>query len=124
MWTVVTVETFDSWFLALSEHEQTDVLAYIKLLEIKGANLGRPYVDTVKGANHIKHLKELRVQHKGTPYRVFFAFDPKRQAVLLCGGDKTGNKRFYKKMIPIAEKAFLQYLSESSNEARHGKTFI
>ena len=60
----------------------------------------------------VKNLKELRVQHKGKPYRVLFAFDPKRQAVMLCGGDKTGDKRFYDKMIPIAEREFIAHLEK------------
>lgn len=112
MWEVVTVEKFDSWFLSLTESEQTDVLAYVKLLEFKGPNLGRPYADTVNGSKKVKNLKELRVQHQGRPYRVFFAFDTKRQAVLLCGGDKTGDKRFYKDMIKIAEDEFLAHLNQ------------
>ena len=112
MWDVVTVEVFDSWFLSLSEPEQTDVLAYVKLLEVEGPNLGRPYVDSLADVKQVKNLKELRVQHQGKPYRVFFAFDPKRQAVLLCGGDKTGDKRFYKRMIPVAEREFIKHLSE------------
>ena len=116
MWDVVTVDEFDSWFLSLSEAEQIDVLAYVKLLEMQGPHLGRPYADSLVGVKRLKNLKELRVQHLGRPYRVFFAFDPKRQAVLLCGGDKTGDKRFYKKMIPIAEREFLRHLSEESNE--------
>ncbi len=112
MWNVVTVEGFDSWFLGLSEPEQTDVLAYVKLLEVEDPNLGRPYVDSLTEVKQVKNLKELRVQHQGKPYRVFFAFDPKRQAVLLCGGGKAGDKRFYKRMIPIAEREFLKHLSE------------
>ncbi|WP_331879716.1 type II toxin-antitoxin system RelE/ParE family toxin [Legionella adelaidensis] len=59
----------------------------------------------------VKNLKELRIQHQGRPYRVFFAFDPKRNAVLLCGGNKTGKKRFYDMMVPIAEQEFLNHLS-------------
>lgn len=74
MWNVVTVEGFDSWFLSLSEPEQTDVLAYVKLLEVEGPNLGRPYVDSLTDVKQVKNLKELRVQHQGKPYRVFFAF--------------------------------------------------
>ncbi|KTD29333.1 type II toxin-antitoxin system RelE/ParE family toxin [Legionella maceachernii] len=84
----------------------------IKLLEIKGPNLERPYVDSLNGTKKVKKLKELMIQHQGRSYRVFFAFDPERQAVLLCGGDKTGNKRFYDIMIPIAEQEFLNHLSE------------
>ncbi len=109
MWKVVTVDVFDQWFLALGEDEQVDVLATIKLLEWMGPALGRPYVDTLK-ASTLPNLKELRVQHRGKPYRVLFVFDPQRQAVLLCGGDKTGDKRFYKRMIPLAEREFAHYL--------------
>ena len=110
MWHVVTVDEFDNWFLLLTEEEQIDVLSYVKLLEVYGPNLGRPYADSIEGAKRVKNLKELRVQHRGRPYRVFFAFDPMRRAVLLCGGDKTGDNRFYKKMIPIAEREFLHHL--------------
>ena len=111
-WTVVTVEYFDVWFLGLGAAEQQDVLSAILVLEQFGPALGRPYVDSLKGTDTVKNLKELRVQHKGKPYRVFFAFDPLRQAVMLCGGDKTGDKRFYETMIPIAEREFLNYLQE------------
>lgn len=113
-WKVVTVEEFDTWFLALSEAEQVEVLSYVRLLEMKGPNLARPYADKLEGTKKVKNLKELCIQHRGCPYRVFFAFDPERQAVLLCGGDKTGDKRFYKRMIPIAEREFLKHLSEES----------
>lgn len=116
MWEVVTVSVFDDWFLSLSDSEQTDVLACIKLLEMKGPMLGRPYIDSLAGTNKVKNLKELRIQHRGRPYRVLFAFDPVRRAVLLCGGDKTGNKRFYKQMIPTAEREYLEHLSQKSEE--------
>ena len=93
-------------------YEQQDVLVAIFVLEQYGPTLGRPHVDSLKGTDKVKNLKELRVQHKGKPYRVFFAFDPLRQAVMLCGGDKTGNRQFYETMIPIAEREFLNYLQE------------
>jgi len=109
---VVTVEYFDDWFLGLDASEQQDVLAAILVLEQYGPTLGRPHVDSLKGTGKVKNLKELRVQHKGKPYRVFFAFDPLRQAVMLCGGDKTGNKQFYESMIAVAEREFLNYLQE------------
>jgi hypothetical protein len=111
MWAVLTVERFDEWFLSLDELEQVSVLTLVKLLEVKGPNLGRPHADTLEGTKRVKNLKELRIQHQGRPYRVFFAFDPERQAVLLCGGDKAGKKRFYKTMTPIAEQEFLNHLS-------------
>ena len=111
-WKVITVEYFDDWFLGLNASEQQDVLAAILVLEQFGPALGRPYVDSLKGTDKVKNLKELRVQHKGKPFRVFFAFDPLRQAVMLCGGDKTGDKRFYETMIPVAELEFLNYLQK------------
>jgi hypothetical protein len=111
-WEIVTVEYFDDWFLGLNASEQQDVLAAILVLEQFGPALGRPFVDSLKGTKKVKNLKELRVQHKGKPFRVFFAFDPLRQAVMLCGGDKTGDKHFYKTMIPVAEREFLNYLQE------------
>lgn len=111
-WKVVTVEYFDTWFFSLDDSEQQDVLAAILVLEQFGPALGRPYVDSLKGTDKVKNLKELRVQHKGKPFRVIFAFDPLRQAVMLCGGDKTGAKHFYETMIPIAEREFLNYLQE------------
>lgn len=109
-WEVVTVECFDDWFLGLNAAEQQDVLATIFVLQQFGPGLGRPYVDSLKGTDKVKNLKELRVQHKGKPFRLFFAFDPRRQAVMLCGGDKSGNKHFYETMISIAEREFLDYL--------------
>lgn len=113
MWEILTVEIFDEWFLALSNAEQTDVLAAMHLLEIHGPQLKRPYADTLENTN-ISNLKELRIQHQGKPYRVMFAFDPVRRAVLLCGGDKTGDKRFYKRMIPLAEHEFKKHLDNCS----------
>jgi hypothetical protein len=111
-WNIVTVECFDDWFLGLDSSEQQDVLTAILVLEQFGPMLGRPYVDSLKGTAKVKNLKELRVQHKGRPYRVFFAFDPLRQAVMLCGGDKTGDNTFYETMIGIAEREFMKYLQE------------
>ncbi|WP_320151022.1 type II toxin-antitoxin system RelE/ParE family toxin [uncultured Tolumonas sp.] len=110
MWNVVTVDRFDEWFLTLEDSEQKSILTGIFKLQELGPMLGRPDVDTLAGTKKVKNLKELRVQHSGKPYRIFFAFDPIRQAVMLCGGDKTGNKRFYETMIPIAEQEFLDHL--------------
>jgi hypothetical protein len=75
--------------------------------------LGRPYVDTIKGSA-FTNMKELRVQYDGNPYRILFAFDPQRQAVLLIGGNKRGDKRWYEKNIPIAERRFAEYLAETN----------
>ncbi len=69
-------------------------------------------MDSIKGSS-IANLKELRVQHRGKPIRAFFVFDPIRQAIVLCAGDKTGNeKRFYKEMLPIAEAEYVKHLAK------------
>ena len=109
MWSVVTVDVFDEWFIGLNEDEQEDIWAVVRVLEMLGPQLGRPYVDTLSETK-LTNLKELRIQHRGKPYRVLFVFDPKRQAVLLCGGNKSNDKRFYKKMISIAEREYDSYL--------------
>ena len=79
MWEIVTIKNFDKWFLALNESEQIDVLASIELLQVKGPQLGRPHADTLEDTHKVKNLKELRIQHHGKPFRVFYAFDPKRK---------------------------------------------
>ncbi len=86
----------------------------LDVLEEQGALLGRPYVDTIKGSA-FTNLKELRVQHDGNPYRILFAFDPQRQAVLLIGGNKGGDKRWYEKNIPTADRRFMEYLEETNS---------
>lgn len=86
-------------------------------MESVGPNLGRPYVDTLVGSR-LKHLKELRVQHRGRPYRVLFAFAPDRSAVLLTGGDKSASSRWYERAIARAEVAYGAYLALL--EANHG----
>ena len=108
-WEVETVEYFDSWFLELKESEQIDVDAHILLLEEYGPNLPRPYADTLNGSKHT-NMKELRIQHKGKPYRILYAFDPRRKAILLLGGNKEGDKRWYKKNLPIADESFDEHL--------------
>ena len=110
MWEVITTDKFDEWFDCLSDTDRANVIAGMLLLEEKGPNLSRPYADTVEGSD-FSNMKELRVQSKGDPLRAFFAFDPKRKAVLLCAGNKVGDeKRFYKRMIPLVDKEYRTYL--------------
>jgi hypothetical protein len=80
-----------------------------------GPQLTRPYADTVKGSKH-SNMKELRTQSGGRPLRTLYAFDPRRCAILLIGGDKTGDDRFYGKMIPLADRLYDEYLKELKNE--------
>ncbi|MHB8791472.1 MAG: type II toxin-antitoxin system RelE/ParE family toxin [Desulfobulbaceae bacterium] len=111
-WEILITDEYEEWFLGLTDAEQVEVQAMVDVLEIFGPELSRPYADTLHDTSKIKNLKELRIQHGGKPYRVFYAFDPKRRAVLLCGGRKDGaqDKKFYKRMIPIAEREFSAHL--------------
>ncbi|RJP33419.1 MAG: type II toxin-antitoxin system RelE/ParE family toxin [Candidatus Omnitrophota bacterium] len=114
-WVIETTDEFDTWWDSISEAVQIDVDACVQLLEKYGPTLPRPYSDTIKHSKH-KNMKELRIQHKGAPYRVLYAFDPHRIAILLIGGHKSGDDRWYKKHIPIADRLFevhLQKLEES-----------
>ena len=84
-------------------------------LEIKGTELGYPQSSGVHGSRH-GNMRELRIQHRGRPYRVLYAFDPRRTAILLLGGDKTGNDRWYVKNVPIADDRYDTYLEELRTE--------
>ncbi|RUR05733.1 type II toxin-antitoxin system RelE/ParE family toxin [Legionella sp. km772] len=116
MWAIETTDTFDEWFNALDDTNRADILASIFVLQEKGPMLSRPHADTVNGSCH-NNMKELRVQSKGDPIRVFFAFDPTRRGILLCAGNKTGKeKRFYDVMIPIADREFTAHLERLKKE--------
>lgn len=115
MWEVEYTNEFEQWWETLTEAEQIDVVANIGLLEQLGPQLSRPYVDTVKGSKH-SNMKELRIQSSGKPLRTLYAFDPRRCAILLIGGDKTGDNRFYKKMIPLADRLYDEHLKELKKE--------
>jgi hypothetical protein len=85
------------------------MLAVMGHLRFWGPCLPRPYADTVNGSR-FANMKELRVQHQGKPVRAFYIFDYRRNAVLLCAGDKSKTKRFYESMITIADKEFIAWL--------------
>ena len=91
---------------------RAELLAHAELLEKLGPNLGRPRADTLKGSKH-SNMKELRFNAADGVWRVAFAFDPARQAVLLTAGDKVGvsQKRFYKRLISIADARFDSHLA-------------
>jgi len=65
-------------------------------------------------------MRKLRIQHGGRPYRVLYAFDPRRKAVLLIGGEKTGDSRWYEVFVPFADKLYREYLAEIEREADDG----
>jgi hypothetical protein len=91
-----------NWWHSLSEKEQVCVDASVRLLELLGPSLKFPHSSGVKGSRH-GHLRELRIQFGGRPLRSLYAFDPRRRAILLIGGDKTGNDRWYEEYVPIAD---------------------
>ena len=112
MWEIIFHSEFEEWFFAEDLEVQDSIAMVLDILEQQGATLGRPYVDSINGSS-FSNMKELRVQHDGKPYRILFAFDPQRQAVLLLGGNKGGDKRWYQVNIPIADRRFAEYLEET-----------
>lgn len=119
-WTVLFDEAFEPEFADLDETVQDELLAHAKLLETFGPQLGRPRADTLNGSNHA-NMKELRFDAADGVWRVAFAFDPERHAILLVAGDKTGTseKRFYKQLIKKADERFDAHLKRlKGNERR------
>ena len=104
-------DEFDGWWGGLTEDEQDSVAVAVGVLEARGVALGSPHSSQVKGAKHSR-MRELRVQHAGRPIRVFYAFDPRRVAILLIGGDKTGDDRFYERMVHEADRLYDEHLEE------------
>jgi hypothetical protein len=103
-------DEFARWYGSLDEEDDDAVYRVVGLLEHLGPRLGFPYSSAIEGSRYA--LRELRVQSGGRPLRILYAFDPKRQAVLLIGGDKTGKDRFYERMIPQAERLWKEYLAD------------
>jgi hypothetical protein len=108
-------DEFEDWWSDLSEDEQDSVAAYVGLLEEKGAQLSFPHSSGIKASKH-SHMRELRIQHKGDPYRVLYAFDPRRKAILLVGGCKTGDEAWYDTFVPIADRLYDDHLEILRNE--------
>jgi hypothetical protein len=106
---IEVTDQFRSWYEGLTAAEQDPVRRVVNLLAAAGVGLGHPYSSAIEGTVH--PLRELRVQSRGRAVRVFYAFDPQRQAVLLLAGDKTGDPRFYERMVPLAERLWLAYLA-------------
>ena len=114
-WDVEFTDEFRAWWESLTEAEQNDVTASVRLLMEHGPTLGFPYSSGIEGSKH-SHMRELRVQSSGRPLRIFYAFDPRRMAILLIGADKTGDDRFYDVYIPIADRLYDDYLAEIRRE--------
>jgi len=110
-WEIEVSDEFVVWYDSLDESEGVSVDSAVDRLTEYGPTLARPYADTLKGSS-IANLKELRVQHAGRPYRILFVFDPRRNAYLILGGDKTGNLNWYVDAIRQAETIYARYLKE------------
>ena len=119
-WEVEYTEEFEVWWDALTVAEQIDVDAAVRLLESKGPTLGYPQSSSIHRSKH-SHMRELRIQHQGRPYRVLYAFDPRRMALLLLGGDKTGDDQWYEHVVPLADRLYDSHLQTLRQEGcSHG----
>ena len=110
-WAVLYHDMFLPELEALSDGVQDELLALVELLIVSGPTLGRPHADTLAGSKH-GNMKELRFTADEGVWRVAFAFDPKRRAIILVAGDKSGvgQKRFYKGLIAKADARFAEHL--------------
>ena len=115
IWNVEHTNEFADWWDELDEAEQESIAATVELLTEHGPRLPFPYSSGIAGSKH-GQMRELRVQSKGRPIRIFYAFDPRRAAILLIGGDKTGDNRFYERMIPIADRLYDEHIDELKKE--------
>ena len=114
-WDVEVTDEFKAWWNGLTEAEHISVERAVLLLEDRGPHLPFPYSSRVKGSRH-SAMRELRVQHQGHPYRVLYVFDPRRVALLLLGGDKTGDDRWCEKSVPLADRLYDNDLAEIEEE--------
>jgi hypothetical protein len=114
-WNVEYTDEFFRWWETLLGRQQDDVSRVVRLLEVKGPNLPFPYSSAIAQSRH-GHMRELRVQSQGVPIRVLYAFDPRRSAILLIGGNKGGDDRFYEHIVPLADRLYDVYLEELRRE--------
>lgn len=122
-WDVDFHSQFVPEFEALDEEVQDELFAHVDALKVFGPQMGRPRVDTLAGSRHA-NMKELRFDAAGGVWRFAFAFDPRRKAIILCGGDKSGGsqKRFYRQLIDKADARFDAHLAALSAGPRRPAT--
>ena len=118
MWEVEYTDEFGGWWSTLSEDVQESVAQDVGVVEEVGPGLGRPTVGSLAGSN-FSNMKELRTKHRQHTIRILFAFDPRRCAILLIGGDKSGDGRFYERMIPLADGVYAEHLEALAREEHH-----
>ena len=115
VWEVEGTDEFSGWFGNLADDEQVSVGRTVDLLVEYGPSLPFPYSSGIGISRH-RHMRELRIQHQGRPYRVLYAFDPRRHAILLLGGDKTGDNRWYEVNVPKADGFYDDHLLQLEEE--------
>jgi hypothetical protein len=114
-WEVEYTDEFEAWWQELDERHQNSVAAAVTLLASRGPSLSFPYSSSVLSSRH-SHMRELRTQSKGAPLRILYAFDPRRTAILLIGGDKTGQDGWYERYVPLADRLYDEHLKEIAEE--------
>ncbi len=114
-WDVEYTDEFGEWWAGLTEKQQESLDSSIGLLVDRGPFLGFSHSSGVGGSRY-KHMRELRTQHGGKPLRTLYAFDPRRAVILLIGGDKTGDNRWYSVNIPIADRLYEEHLRKLHEE--------
>ncbi len=114
-WNVEYTDEFGQWWKSLNEDEQDSIDISVTLLEERGPQLPFPHSSSINGSRH-GHMRELRVQHRGDPYRIIYAFDPRRTAILLIGGNKGSDNRWYEKFVPIADSLYDKHLDTLKKE--------
>ena len=110
---IIVTADFVAWWDGLAVEEQKSVAVVVSMLEDRGVLLPFPYSSSITNSTK---LRELRIHHAGEPYRVLYAFDPARNAILLLGGNKAGNDRWYDTHVPKAQKLFAAYLKEIARQ--------
>jgi hypothetical protein len=116
-WEVEYTDEFENWWQSLDEVEQESVATCVLLLEARRPMLAYPFSSGIEQSRH-SHMRELRIQHRGRPYRVLYAFDPRRVAILLIGGDKTGDGRWYERYVPLADKIYDEHIAALQKESK------
>jgi hypothetical protein len=121
-WTVIFHDEFEPEFDELPTAVQDELYAEAGFVERFGPETGRPHVDTLKGSDYA-NMKELRFEAADGEWRVAFAFDPKRRAILLIAGDKTGvsEKKFYKRLIAKADARYERHLERLKAEDKKAR---
>ncbi len=116
-WEIEFTDEFGAWWDGLTEDQQDDVAHCVGLLAELGPALSFPFSSKVNASRH-GHMRELLTQSAGRPLRTLYAFDPLRTAILLLGGDKTGDDRWYEKFVPVADRLFDEHLEDLRKEGK------